>query len=465
MANQSSFRDNIATVDARGKRIWMFPKKPSGRYFIWRQVLGYFLLVNLFIIPFIKISDYPLFQLDIFERRFSILGQIFFPQDLYLFALVMIIGVLFVVLFTVVFGRLFCGWICPQTIFMELVFRRVEYWIEGSHIKQRKLSKSSWTANKILRKIIKHLIFWIISFIISNLFLSYIIGIEALSRNFLEGPLTHFTSFLSVFIFSSIFYFVFAFLREQVCVTICPYGRLQSVLLDSDSLIVAYDHVRGEQRAPFRKEEDRLSQNKGDCIDCFQCVHVCPTGIDIRNGTQLECIGCTACIDACDEVMDKMKKPRGLVRYASQWGIKNKIPFKLTIRAKAYIFILSLFLLLFSFLIADRNEIKTLVLRTRGTLFQKIDNKTYSNIYDIRIFNRTSKKLPIEIKIIGNKGDIKMIGNPLIQLEPYKQIETKFMILMNVSDLNDSEINLEIGVYNNEQLIETISTTFISSIL
>ncbi len=244
----------------------------------------------------------------------------------------MIIGVIFIALFTVGFGRIFCGWICPQTIFMEMVFRRIEYWIDGDRNKQRKLDRQKWNAEKIKKRLLKWFVFLVISFLIANVFLAYLIGSDKLIKYITDGPLEHLSTLLPLIIFTAVFYFVFAWFREQVCIIACPYGRLQGVLLDNKSIVVAYDHKRGEGesgRKKFRKNEDRKALGHGDCIDCLQCVHVCPTNIDIRNGTQLECVNCTACIDECDHIMESINLPKGLIRYASENEIEKKETFKL----------------------------------------------------------------------------------------------------------------------------------------
>ena len=287
------FRDSIATIDQQGKRAWIFPKKPVGRFYEYRKVVSYFLLAFLFSAPFIKIGGNQFILLNVLERRFNIFGFPFWPQDFHIFVIMMIIGVVFVIFFTVAYGRIFCGWICPQTIFMEMVFRRIEYWIDGDRGKQIRLDKMSWNAEKIRKRVLKWTVFLLISFLIANIFLAYLIGGDKVIQYVSEGPAAHLSTFISLSIFTGVFYFVFAWFRDQVCVIACPYGRLQGVLLDNKSIVVAYDYKRGEKeagRAKFKKKEDRVASGKGDCIDCFQCVHVCPTGIDIRDGTQLECV-------------------------------------------------------------------------------------------------------------------------------------------------------------------------------
>ena len=327
---KESFRDRLATVDAKGKRSWIFAQKPKGRFYNIRTLvsLGFFILF--FSLPFIKMNGRPLFLFNIPEARFIIFGKIFWPQDFFILGVTMITFIVFVVLFTSAFGRLFCGWVCPQTVFMEMLFRKVEYLVEGDAAHQKMLKSSGWTGKKIRIKLTKHLVFFFLAFIIANFFLSYIIGVEALKKIITEPVTEHAAGFFSLLIFSGVFYGVYAYFREQVCTVICPYGRLQSVLLDRNSMIVAYDYKRGEPRAKYKKLQ-YADVNTGDCIDCFQCVKVCPTGIDIRNGTQMECVGCTACIDACNTMMDATAKPRGLIRYASENGIAEHKKLRYTV--------------------------------------------------------------------------------------------------------------------------------------
>ena len=461
---ENTYRDSIATVDSKGKRIWIFPKKPFGKYYNKRKWVSYGLLIFLFAAPYIYIGDNPLFLFNILERKFILFGKIFWPQDTHIFAIGTTVFVLFVTLFTVIFGRLFCGWVCPQTIFMEMVFRRIEYWIEGDWKEQEKLDKSPWNGDKIRKKTFKHLIFWIISFLIANTFLAYIIGYKELLLIITDSPLNHIGGLISIIIFTTVFYLVFSQMREQVCTVVCPYGRLQGVLLDNKSLTVAYDFIRGENRAKFRKGEDRQETGKGDCIDCKQCVHVCPTGIDIRNGTQLECVNCTACMDACDFMMEKVGLEKGLIRYASMEGIQEKEPWKLSGRGMAYSAVLVLLLGVLSVMLITRSDFEAVVLRTRGTLFQKVDSTHYSNIYDINLINKTNKELPVEIKLLEGNGEIQMIGDD-IHLHAQSEAKSKFMILLNEKEINKRKIELTLGIYSGNKLIEKTKTTFIGPIL
>jgi len=300
------YRDSISLVDKGGDRNWVYPKKPKGPLYTGRTWFSISLMVLLFAGPFIKLNGHPLLLLNVLERKFIILGIPFWPQDMPLFALLMLTFVMFIIVFTVVFGRVWCGWACPQTIFMEMLFRKIEYFIEGDFKAQKKLDDQSWNTEKIIKKTAKHIVFFALSVLIANTFLSYLIGIDEVKMLVLDGPMAHLGKFTALIIFSAVFYAVFAKFREIICIVVCPYGRLQGLMLDRNSIVVAYDFLRGEPRG-FRKKG--VEQSLGDCVDCKRCVQVCPTGIDIRNGTQLECINCTACIDECNDVMTHINQP------------------------------------------------------------------------------------------------------------------------------------------------------------
>ncbi len=454
-----SYRDSIATVGKDGKRVWVYPKKPGGKFYRWRNILGLFLLAFLFVGPFIRIGGEPLLMINIMERRFVLFGQTFWPQDIHLFVLAFITLIIFIALFTVVFGRLFCGWVCPQTIFMELVFRRIEYWIEGDRNHQIALNKAPWDAKKIGKKTAKHAIFLFISLLISHTFLAYIIGTDALFDVITKSPAENLGGFIALMVFTAAFYGVFAFLREQVCTTICPYGRLQGVLLDKDSIVIAYDRVRGEERSSFRKGEDRAAVGKGDCIDCNACVVVCPTGIDIRNGTQLECVNCTACIDACDHIMDRIEKPRGLIRYASENEVAENIPFRVTMRMKAYSAVLVLLIGIMITLIATRTDVEATVLRTPGTLFQRMDDGRISNLYQYRLVNKTSRDMPIRLELLDHNGEVKLAGRDIV-LHKASLSEGQMFIILDKSQVQGTKTKLRVGVYSGDVLLEEISALF-----
>lgn len=462
---KENFRDAIATIDEQGKRAWIYPKKPEGKFYRYRKLVSYILLTSLLVSPFVKINGNQFMLLNVLERRFNFFGVPFWPQDFHLIVIMMIIGVVFVTLFTVAFGRIFCGWICPQTIFMEMVFRRIEYWIEGDRGKQIRLNKQKWNTEKILKKGTKWVVFFIISFLIANVFLAYLIGSESLLQYITEGITNHASTFVALIIFTLVFYFVFTWFREQVCIIACPYGRLQGVLLDNKSIVVAYDHKRGEKqagRAKFKKNEDRNSTGKGDCIDCFQCVHVCPTGIDIRNGTQLECVNCTACIDACDYMMEKVNLPKGLIRYASEENIEHKRKFEVTPRLKGYFAVLVILIGVLTGMLFLRNDVEATVLRLPGQLYERKAGNIISNVYTYKLVNKTSEAIDnVSFKLMSHKGAIILVGSEKTTINKQDFSEGTLFIEINKSNLEDDKVKLKIGIYSNGKLIETTKTAFL----
>lgn len=469
-----TYRDSIATVDKEGKRIWVYPKKQGGRFFNARTYVSWLLLILLFGIPFIKVNGEPLLLFNVLERKFILFGILFTPQDFHLFALAMITLVVFIVLFTVVFGRLFCGWVCPQTIFMEMVFRKIEYWIEGDANAQRRLNAAPWTTDKVIKKTAKLILFFAISVLVANTFLAYIIGVDEVIKIASEPVSQHLGGFAALILFSFAFFFVFSYLREQVCIAICPYGRLQGVLLNKDSVVIAYDYIRGEPRGKIRKNKPAQAaaavtdaaeiidvKPLGDCIDCKLCIQVCPTGIDIRNGTQLECINCTACIDACDEVMDKVERPRGLIRYDSHNGIKEGRRKIFTTRVIAYTAVLAVLIVLQIFLLGNRSDVETLVLRTPGMLFQKVDENTLSNLYNYEVINKTNQPIEQVRFVLKNaSGNIRLVGENIPDVKGSDLVKGAFFIDMPKSELSGRKTKLIIEVYAGDKLIDKASTVF-----
>ncbi|WMX13999.1 cytochrome c oxidase accessory protein CcoG [Aureispira sp. CCB-E] len=458
---EESFRDSLATVDDAGNRKWVYPKKPSGKFHNYRVLVSIILLTLLFSGPFIKINGNPILMLNVIERKFVIFGSIFYPQDFYIFMFVMAVGVIAIGIFTLVFGRLFCGWVCPQTIFMEMVFRKIEYWIEGDWNKQKALNKATWTPSKVFKKVLKHILFFAVSFLISNTFLAYIIGIEELTSIVTAPPSEHIVGFLSILLFAFTFYIVFSRLREQICTSVCPYGRLQGVLLDEHSIVVAYDYKRGENRAKFRKNEDRAAQAKGDCVDCHQCVNVCPTGIDIRNGTQLECVHCTACMDACDSIMDKLSMPGGLIRYTSEYHIKNESKLKLNKRTIGFSLLLIALTSVIFGLLLFRNKIEATILRTPGTLLQKQADGRWSNLYNYNIVNKSNEDFVLEFKLETPQGDVQIIGDSTVSLAKGSKTSGSLFVIIPEQKNATRQIPVVIGIYNNGKQVDKVETNFL----
>ncbi|ADY29875.1 cytochrome c oxidase accessory protein CcoG [Cellulophaga lytica] len=466
MAADEKFRDSIGTIDTDGKRAWVFPKKPSGKFYNYRKIVSYTLLLFLLVSPFIKIKGNQFILFNVIDRRFNIFGFPFWPQDFHLVVISMIIGVVFIALFTVAFGRIFCGWMCPQTIFLEMVFRRIEYWIEGDRGAQIRLDKQKWDAVKIRKRVTKWIIFFVISFIIANVFLAYLIGSDTLIKYITDGPLLHTSTMISLLIFTAVFYFVFAWFREQVCIIACPYGRMQGVLLDNKSIVVAYDHKRGEGengRKKFRKNEDRTALGHGDCIDCAQCVNVCPTGIDIRNGTQLECVNCTACIDECNTIMEKVNLPKGLIRYASEDNIEKKTKFKFTPRLKGYSAVLIILIGLLIGMLFLRNDLEANILRLPGQLYEHKEGNIISNVYTFKLVNKTTEDVTdVSFKLLSHKGTIKLVTHKNFNVPAQELAEGTLFIEINNAALNGDKDKLKIGVYSNNKLVETTTARFLA---
>lgn len=465
MANNNeneSFRDSLSTITKEGKRKWIYAKKPSGRYYRYRTYLSWFLLTVFFITPFIKVGGQPLIMLNFFERKFILFGAIFWPQDSYVLFLMMISFMLFIILFTVIYGRLWCGWTCPQTIFLEMLFRKIEYLIEGDAGKQIALKKQPLNFEKILKKGIKHLIFIILSVLIINTFIAYLVGIDKLRELISSGPSEHLTAFVVMLFFSFLFYLVFSWFREQVCIIACPYGRLQGVLLDSKSIVVSYDYKRGEPRGPFKKDENRQESGKGDCINCLQCVNVCPTGIDIRNGTQLECINCTACMDACDDMMVKHKMPRGLIRYASEESISKGTKFSFSWRMIAYSIVLTLLLSFLITLLATRKSVGVTILHTPGQLYQVVDDNKVSNLYNIRVINKSRKEAVVTLTAIEPAGEIRFLSQNSISVGKESSSESVFFVLLDKNKLAKGKNIIRISIYRDGKFVRNKKIVFMT---
>lgn len=459
-AYDEEFRDNISTVDDEGKRIWVYPKKPKGNFHNARFWVTIALLGLLFTGPFLTWKGSPMFLFNIFERKFILFGMPFWPQDFIILGIAMITFFVFVILFTVVFGRIWCGWACPQTLFMEMVFRKIEYWIEGDANQQRKLDKAPWNKGKIIKKSTKHMVFILISILISHTLMAYLIGKDQVIEIISQPPSAHLSGFIGLIFFTGVFYWVFSVFREQACTVVCPYGRLQGVLLDKQSIVVAYDWLRGEPRGKLKKTEPE--ENKGDCIDCKLCVHVCPTGIDIRNGTQLECVNCTACIDACDDVMTKINKPKGLIRYDSYNGIKEKKKIKFNARIFAYSVVLLGLLSLLTYLISSRSDVDVTIFRVPGMLYQELENNRISNLYNIQFVNKTYEDISLELhlKDVSN-GTVKKVGSEDIIVLASENTEGTFFIELPKEYLTSRKTPITIEVYKNGKVFDEIGTNFL----
>lgn len=463
-ADENDFRDHLTTADKQGRRRWIYAKKPKGNWTRRRTWLSWLLIGLMFAGPFIKINGNPLLLMDVVEGRFSILGQLFWPQDMVIFAVAMLVFITGIIIFTTAFGRLWCGWTCPQTVMMEMVFRKLEYWIEGDAVEQRKLAAAPWTARKLARKVFKQTVFFALSFIIGNTLLAYLIGADQLYLIITDDPRRHITGLTFMVLFTLVFYAIFARFREQACTFICPYGRLQSTMLDENSLIVAYDYKRGEKRGRLLRGQPagaRAAAGQGDCVDCNQCVVVCPTGIDIRNGVQMECVHCTACIDACDAVMDKVGSPRGLIRYASLNSIEKGEPFRFTPRMRLYAVVLAGLIALFLALLFTRPAVEAILLRAPGALFVQTEAGRIENLYTLKLVNKTMRDLPVELKLENVSGELKVMGEKQLVVPAGRLAQTSIIVELNSTNLTGATTKLRIGVYTGGKRVQTVKTVFI----
>jgi cytochrome c oxidase accessory protein FixG len=462
--NWDDFREHLATADQEGRRLWIYPKQPRGRFYTARKWVSYALIAIMFAGPFIKINGNPLLMINIVERKFSVLGVIFWPQDNLIFAFGLLLFLTGIAVFTAAFGRLWCGWTCPQTVMMEMVFRRLEYLIEGDAHQQRALAKAPWTGAKLAKKLLKHGLFFGLSFIIGNTLLAYIIGIDALKAIVTDDPRNHLTGLTFMILFTLLFYAIFARFREQACTFICPYGRFQSTLLDENTIVVAYDHKRGERRAPLRRNqslEERRAAGAGDCINCRECVNVCPTGIDIRNGTQMECVNCTACIDACDNVMDKIGRPRGLIRFASLNGIERGEPLRITPRIIGYTIILCLLGAGLATLLLTRSDVDVTMLRAPGAVYQLLPGDRASNLYLVKLTNKTNRDLPVDLRLVSpEEGKLTVLGGVSV-LPRAQQTQASVLVELPRARLVNGNAPLEVTLYIHDQPAQKLKTTFV----
>ena len=455
-----TFRNELASVAPDGRRRWIYARKPSGRYYRARTVLSWFLLAFLFLAPFIQIGGLPLLMFNVLERKFVLFGVLFWPQDFYLVVLVALSVLVTLVLSTATVGRVWCGWLCPQTIFMEMLFRKIEFFIEGSAAQQLRRNRGPWNGDRLWRKTIKLGIFFALSFVIANVFLAYIIGADALWAIVTDPPDAHLTGLIAITIFSLVFFAVFARFREQACVLACPYGRVMSSLIDRDTITVTYDARRGEPRSRLVRDARSTETHGGDCVDCHQCVTVCPTGIDIRNGVQLECVNCTACIDACDEVMRRVKRPTGLIRLTSHAAVVDGKLHWLTGRVKAYATVWLLLVSVVTVLIASRSSLDVVVLRQPGTLFATLPDGRLANFYNVQVFNRTGQHVPFEIVALEPAGAAVSPIGLLEGVDPHALLEGRLLLSLPEAGMAGTT-QVRLGVRANGQIIQDIASSFV----
>ncbi|MFA5619129.1 MAG: cytochrome c oxidase accessory protein CcoG [Weeksellaceae bacterium] len=455
------YGNKISTVDNEGKRKWIYAFKPKGKFYKYRTWLSWFYMALLFGLPFVKINGKPFLLLNIPKGEFILFGKMFFPQDFIILGIGMVLAIVFVIVFTLLFGRVFCGWVCPQTIFLEMMFRKIEFMIEGpAHVQMKAKKQKIKPKSYYFKKTLKHIIFYLLSFLIAMTFLSYIVGIDVI-LSAIKEPTKHWIAIIGLLAFATVFYFVYAYVREIACTVICPYGRMQSTLMDKKSMAVAYNYNRGEPRGRKRKgKEDEL----GDCIDCGMCVNVCPTGIDIRDGLQMECVNCTACIDACDDMMRRVNKPERLITFATEHQLEtNTVGEKsLDLRSKLLLTLLIVLTAGFTAFMVTLPVFDSTVLRVPGQLYQEGQDGTISNLYKIKIQSKSPKDLPYSLAVKEENAQIEFVGTKLDSLKSGQLSEEIFFVRFPKGELEQRKTKINIQIKSGDKVIQNKKVTFLN---
>ncbi len=445
----------LATLNADGSRRWLRPNLSEGPFWRQRRVVAYLLMFVFFVIPYLRLHDKPLVLLDLPRREFTILGTTFLPTDTLLFMLLFVIAGISIFLATALFGRIWCGWGCPQTVYMEFLFRPLERWIEGGRTGSLALDRQTGLKP---RRLLKYAVFFALALFLAHTFLAYFVGIERLALWVRSSPVEHPTAFLLMAGTTAAIMFNFTYFREQTCLVACPYGRLQSVLLDRQSLIVGYDVKRGEPRAKGTK--DRAAA-QGDCIDCGACVMTCPTGIDIRDGLQMECIHCTQCADACDDIMDRVGTPRGLIRYTSRDEVEGTPHTWLRPRVILYPAALTIAVVAFLYFLVARRDTDITILRGIGAPYSVEADGRIVNQVRVRMTNRARETREYQIALVGGEGaNLISPENPL-RIGAGERRSTSVFIVGPRRMFHDGAWSVLINVSDGKAYSETLPYTLI----
>jgi cytochrome c oxidase accessory protein FixG len=450
--------DRLATTDETGKRVYLYPADVRGFFRRWKSRVQLVLIVFFLVLPWIQIDGRQALLLDISRRHFEFFGLSLRAHNAPLLFFVFAIAGFGLFFVTAIWGRIWCGWACPQTVFIEGVFRRIERWIEGPALERRRMEAAPWGVKKISKRTLKWSLYLAASLVITHSFLAYFVGTDRLAEMITRPPSENWLSFLFIVASTGIILFDFAWFREQFCIIACPYGRFQSVLMDEHSTIVAYDPARGEPRAtPQAKALSKAHGTQlGDCVNCYRCVQVCPTGIDIRRGVQMECIACTSCIDACDEVMTKIKKPTGMIRYDSLTGLQKnpKAPRKvLRARPAVYLAIASSALIALSALLATMKPVEITVLRAKEapyTLQESPGQETHVlNHFKIELSNQSNSLRHLFFELKSPAPSIELItAHKPFPLEEGQMRRADVFMRFPKSLLENGQLKLQLLVRN-----------------
>ena len=456
-----------SSIHLDGSRAYVHPADVSGRFATARKIAFVVLIAIYALLPWVNIGGHPAMFLDIEHRSFFLFGATFNAQDIWMMVFVVTGAFFGLVYLTAVAGRVWCGWACPQTVFREGVFRRVERLIEGPRDKRIRRNAGPWTWDKIWRKALVWPIYFGLAFVIAHVFLAYFVSIPRLFDAMRHNPGDHPEAFAVVMGLTGLLFFNFAWFREQFCVILCPYGRLQSALLDPDSLVVGYDVARGEPRGKAKKvaKDDAGAPKQGDCVDCGRCVVVCPTGIDIRSGLQMDCIACTACIDACDEIMDKLGRPRGLIRYDSQEGLVGRPRRFLRPRIYLYTALGALGLAAATFAYSRRTDYEANVLRVQGAPYT-LDAGLVRNAYSIHLVNKRSRETTFRLEPADDpmREPSAAFVIPLkeVKLEPLAQVSTPIFVTVPVADFKmDHPMKIRVTPVDSPNDARVVSAPFL----
>lgn len=432
--------DSLYCINADGSRRRILTADVRGRYQTIKKWIWAALILIYLVLPWITINGFPAVRIDLPARQFFLFGGTFNAQDFYLMFFVLTgIGFSLIVI-SALYGRIWCGYACPQTVFLEGVYRRIERWIDGSAAQQERLAKEPMRSRKLSRRLLKWGIYLGISSFLAHSFLAYFLGVDEVFRAMVSPPSEHPAAFVFVIVFTIVCYGNFTWFREQLCIVICPYGRLQGVLYDQDTVQVGYDKNRGEPRGHHREEQ------RGDCIDCFRCVAVCPTGIDIRNGTQLECIGCANCIDACDEVMEKTGRPQGLVRYDSQRGLEEGKHRFWRPRVALYAVLMLAGIGMLSFAASGRTPFEAKVLRLPGQAYSIDEDGVITNPYTLHLTNKQGDRQRFEVVATPIPGAEIAMPVDTVELESFQDTKLPVFVRIPRDRWADAPDSLEIAV-------------------
>ncbi|KAA0216684.1 MAG: cytochrome c oxidase accessory protein CcoG [Leptolyngbya sp. PLA3] len=442
----------LSTLNKDGSRRWMKPRLSTGRYWKARRITAYVLILIFTALPYVNINGKPAILLDIIAREFTFFGKTLFATDTLLLALFMMTVFVAVFLATALAGRVWCGWACPQTVYMEFVYRPVERFFDGKPGTRPKPGATG------IRKLLKYLTYVAISAILAHTFLAYFVGVENLRHWVFDSPAKHPVAFAVMLLTTGLMLFDFGLFREQTCIVACPYGRFQSVMLDRSSLIVGYDKKRGEPRGAIKRKVRNgdvslnvVEASQGDCIDCKMCVTTCPTGIDIRDGLQLECIHCAQCIDACDAVMDKVGRPRGLIRYSSQETLDGQPRRLLRPRVILYPLLLMVLVSVFLAVLLTRSSAEVRMIREAGSLFNVLPEGQIMNQARLRVTNRSAEPVTYSAQVIAPARGVGIELVPSeITLQPNKMDSMMARVIAEPAVFTTSPVDITVRVHGSD---------------